>query len=205
MTWTTQVSASLDIVWVLSHLSHSLEEVDYIVFYGPPGQTGETAFRFTSAPVISTPSSVSSDFINGTLTISYSFLSGSQFITIQNNQSMVVAIVLDKVTANTWHAPVISGEGDFGQFFSIGTNKSILVAGPYVVRTAEITGNMVALANLNGTTTVEFLAPSNVNSLTWNGVPASLSNTQCGFFSSQLDGASGITLPTLSNWKVLGR
>ncbi|KAH0584129.1 hypothetical protein H2248_009695 [Termitomyces sp. 'cryptogamus'] len=205
MTWTTQVSASLDIVWVLTHLSHSLEEVDYIVFYGPPGQTGETAFRFTSAPVISTPSSVSSDFINGTLTISYSFLSGSQFITIQNNQSMVVAIVLDKVTANTWHAPVISGEGDFGQFFSIGTNKSILVAGPYVVRTAEITGNMVALTgDLNGTTTVEFLAPSNVNSLTWNGVPASLSNTQCGFFSSQLDGASGITLPTLSNWKVLG-
>ncbi|KAG6881739.1 hypothetical protein C0992_000309, partial [Termitomyces sp. T32_za158] len=123
MTWTTRVTTSFYLALALNHHSRSLEEVDYIVFYGPPGQTGEMAFQFASAPVISVPPFVSSDFSNGTLTISYSFLTGSQFITIQHNQGTVVVIVLDKFTANTWHAPVIAGEGDFGQFFSIGTNQ----------------------------------------------------------------------------------
>ncbi|KAG6888064.1 hypothetical protein C0995_010839 [Termitomyces sp. Mi166 len=202
-----------------------LGKTDYIVFYGPPGQIGETAFRFTSVPVVSTSSSVSSGFTNGTLIISYSLLSGSQFITIQStNQSTVVVIVLDKITANTWHAPVIAGEGDFGQFFSIGTNQrlatlrvssldcelgvlfSVIVAGPYVVRTAEINNDTLALTgDLNGTTTIEFLAPPNVDSLTWNGVPAALIKNQHGMFSTSQHGRSGIALPALSNWKVLGR
>lgn len=124
MTWTTQVT-SFCTALALNHRSCSLGEVDYIVLYGPPGQTGETAFRFASAPIVSVPPFVSSDFSNGTLTISYSLLNASQFISIQDNQSKVVVIVLDKLTANTWHAPVIAGEGDFGQFFSIGTNRRL--------------------------------------------------------------------------------
>lgn len=164
MTWTTQVARSFCIVFALNHCSRSLGEVDYIVLYGLLGQTGETAFRFASAPILSAPSFVSSDFSNGILTISYPLSNGSQFITIQHDQSTVVVIVLDKFTANTWHAPVIAGEGDFGQFFSIGTNQrlatswmlslvylncflSVLVAGPYVVRTAEITRNTLMLVS----------------------------------------------------------
>ncbi|KAG6878778.1 hypothetical protein C0993_008077 [Termitomyces sp. T159_Od127] len=59
--------------------------------------------------------------------------------------------------------------------------------------------------DLNGTTTIEFLAPPDVDSLTWNGVPAPIVRTQSGLFSTTQHGPSGIEIPVLRNWKVMGR
>ncbi|KAG6854992.1 hypothetical protein C0991_009815, partial [Blastosporella zonata] len=191
-----------------THILYSTSEIgttDYIVFYGLVGQTGETAFSFGSAPTVSAPPTVLSSFDNDILTISYSLLSGSQFITIKDGQKTVVVIVLDKATANTWHAPVIAGKGNFGEFFSIGTNQSVLVSGPYLVRTAQISGNTLDLTgDLNGTTFIEFVAPPNVYSLTWNGVPTPLANSTLGLFTANINARGSIFLPVLRNWKVLG-
>ncbi|KAG6910916.1 hypothetical protein DXG01_006599 [Tephrocybe rancida] len=192
-----------------THILYSTAEIDatdYIILYGPVGQTGETAFLFGNGPTVSGPPTVLSNFANGILTLSYSLMRGSQFITIKNGAKTIVVTVLDKSTANTWHAPVIAGEGNFGEFFSIGTNQSVLVSGPYLVRTAKISGSTLALTgDLNGTTSVEFLAPSNVQALTWNGVPAPVAKSSHGSFSASLrPQQSGVSLPVLSDWKVSG-
>ncbi|KAG6833503.1 hypothetical protein H0H87_006075 [Tephrocybe sp. NHM501043] len=192
-----------------THILYSTAEIgatDYIVFYGPVGQLGETVFRFESAPTVSGPPTVQSTFASDMLTLSYSLLSGSQVVTVKNGNKTVVVIVLDKATANIWHAPVIAGKGNFGEFFSIGTNQSVLVSGPYIVRTAKISGSTLALTgDLNGTTPIEFVAPPDVHSLTWNGAPAPLTKSAQGLFTTTLKAKeSGVTLPVLSKWKVLG-
>ncbi|KAG6811873.1 hypothetical protein H0H92_005449 [Tricholoma furcatifolium] len=177
---------------------------DYIAFYAGLDQTGETAFQFGTAPRVSGPSTVLSSYANGTLTLSYT-LNGSQFVTIENGEKTIVAVILDKATASNWHAPVIPGSGNFGEYFSVGTNQSVLVSGPYIVRTAEIQGNTLALTgDINGTTPIEFVAPSNVRSLTWNGVPARLEKSSRGSYTTSITSRSGPTLPVLNNWKVMG-
>ncbi|KAF8078179.1 glycoside hydrolase family 35 protein [Lyophyllum atratum] len=183
----------------------TIGNIDYIVLYGPLGQTGETSFRFSNAPVVSKPPTVISSFSNGTLTLNYS-LNGVQFITITSGGNTVVAIILDKATANTWHAPIIPGSGDFGEFFSLGTNQSVLVAGPYLVRTALISGNTLSLVILlfERNHVCRILGPPGVSALTWNGALAAVTKTSRGSFTASLTAPAGITLPALNNWKVSG-
>ncbi|RDB21488.1 putative beta-galactosidase A [Hypsizygus marmoreus] len=178
---------------------------DYIILYAPSSQTGETALRFTSAPTVLGPSSVTNTYSNGTLTLNY-LLSGSQFITITSGGNALVMILMDKETANTWHAPTIPGTGTFGQFFSIGTNQTVLVGGPYIVRTALINTNTLSLTgDLNGTTTIEFLASPAISSLIWNGAPITIAMTSRGSYLANLNASQPApSLPALNHWKVAG-
>ncbi|KAF8892186.1 glycosyl hydrolases family 35-domain-containing protein [Infundibulicybe gibba] len=92
----------------------SIGGVDYIILYAPSGQTGETAIRFASTPVVTTTNAPN--------------LSQKFWITIVPITSggvSIVLILMDKATANKWNAPIISGSGNFGQFFSVGTNTSL--------------------------------------------------------------------------------
>lgn len=60
--------------------------------------------------------------------------------------------------------------------------------------------------DLNGTTTIEFIAPAAVTALSWNGVIRNINRTTRGTLSATINGAGSVpTLPTLQNWKVMGR
>lgn len=184
----------------------TIDNTDYIVFYAPAGQTGETSFLFDSAPTVNIAglSGVTTVFSNGTLMLSYA-LNGSAFVPITLGKTTIVAILLDKATANQWHAPLIPGHGPFGNFFSLGTNKTVLVSGPYVLRTASIAGNTLALAgDLNGTTAIEVVAPKSVSRILWNNAPVRLTKTPRGSFTAQVGAVHTIDLPTLDHWKVSG-
>ncbi|KAJ7212285.1 glycoside hydrolase family 35 protein [Mycena pura] len=186
----------------------TIDQTDFIIFYAPAGQTGETSFLFDSAPTVNLSglSGVSSTFSNDTLVLNY-VLNGSAFIPITQGRTKIVAIILDKATANQWHAPLIAASGTFGNHFSIGTNETVLVSGPYVLRTAAISTDTLSLTgDLNGTTSVEIIAPSSVSKLLWNNVAVPIRKTTRGSFTAQLQGAATIALPTLdsSNWKVSG-
>lgn len=105
-----------------------IDKTDYIILYAPNGQTGETSFRFDSAGPMANVnlaglSGVSSSFINGSLVLSYT-LNGSVFVPITFGETSIVAMLLDKQTANQWHAPIIAGPGPLGNFFSVGTNET---------------------------------------------------------------------------------
>ncbi|KAJ7855955.1 glycoside hydrolase family 35 protein [Mycena olivaceomarginata] len=183
-----------------------IDKTDYIIFYAPTGQTGETSFLFESAPTMNLAgtSGVTSSFSNGTLVLSYT-LNGSSFVPITLGTTRIVAVILDKPTANQWHAPIIAGPGNFGNFFSIGSNQTVLVSGPYVLRNASILSNTLFLTgDLNGTTAIEVIAPKSVSKILWNKVPVAIKKTTRGSFTGQVGGTNTISLPVLQNWKVSG-
>ncbi|KAJ6509031.1 glycoside hydrolase family 35 protein [Mycena sanguinolenta] len=184
----------------------TIDNTDYIVLYALAGQTGETAFIFDSAPNVNLAgtSGVSSTFSDGTLVLSYT-LSGSSFVPITLGSTSIVAIILDKATANQWHAPIIAGPGSFGNYFSVGSNETVLVSGPYVLRTASIASNTLSLTgDLNGTTPIEVIAPESVSTILWNDVPVQITRTARGSFTGQVGGTPTIDLPVLDDWKVSG-
>ncbi|THV02456.1 glycoside hydrolase family 35 protein [Dendrothele bispora CBS 962.96] len=185
----------------------TIDDTDYIILYAPAGQTGETVFLSDEEPTVDLLDApiASSSFSNGALVLNYT-LDGSHFIHIQIDGKSVTVILMDKTVADRWHAPVISAEGTFGNYFSIGTNETVLVSGPYVLRSAELIGNTLALVgDLNGTTPVEFIAPSGISQLTWNGGFVEVTRSSRGSFTGSLEAPSlNITLPPLIDWKVMG-
>jgi len=65
---------------------------------------------------------------------------------------------------------------------------------------------MLKFGDLNGTTTIEFIAPTSVTVLKWNGIIHDVDTTSHGSLSARIDGASqSLALPTLEHWKVMGR
>lgn len=82
-------------------------------------------FVFDSEPTVdvNNASNVNSTFSNGTLTLQY-LLNGSQFVSIKHGNLTLVAIIVDKTVANQWHAPVLPGNGEFKNHFSIGSNET---------------------------------------------------------------------------------
>ncbi|KAJ7164663.1 glycoside hydrolase family 35 protein [Mycena crocata] len=183
----------------------TIDNTDYIIFYAPSGQTGETSFLFDSPPNVNTTglSDVSSSFSNGTLVLSYT-LNGSAFVPITLGETRIVAMILDKQTANQWHAPIIAGPGQFGNFFSVGTNETVLVSGPYVLRTASISEDTLSLAgDLNGTTLIEVVSAP-ISKILWNGVLVEVTKTARGSFTAELPSTATISLPALDTWKASG-
>ncbi|KAJ7589475.1 glycoside hydrolase family 35 protein [Mycena floridula] len=185
----------------------TIDTIDYVVLYAAAGETGETAFVFSSAPTVDLTIAprTSSNHSAGLLTLSYT-LQGTQFITIQSGSTKIVALILDKPTALQWHAPVVPSTAPFGNFFGIGTNQSVLVSGPYVLRTAQIQGSTLAfVGDLNGTTPIEIIAPAAVSYFTWNGQAISVTKTNRGSFTASLEATSFVpTLPVLGDWKAAG-
>ncbi|KAJ3735068.1 glycoside hydrolase family 35 protein [Lentinula guzmanii] len=185
----------------------TIDTTDYIILYAPPTQMGETAFLFDSQPTIdlSNGPNVNMTFTNGTLTLQY-LLDGSQFVIIEGDDLKLVVIIMDKTVANQWHAPVVSGNRAFSNYFSIGSNETVLVGGPYVVRNASVTGDTLLLTgDLNGTTTIETIAPSAVLRLSWNGAFYQVQKTTRGtLVATVVVEHPDLTLPVLSSWKVSG-
>ncbi|KAJ4469138.1 glycoside hydrolase family 35 protein [Lentinula lateritia] len=185
----------------------TVDEIDYIILYAPPTQSGETVFVFDSEPTVdvNNASNVNATFSNGTLTLQY-LLNGSQFVSIKHGNLTLVAIIVDKTVANQWHAPVLPGNGEFRNYFSIGSNETILVSGPYVVRNASITGDTLSLnGDLNGTTAIEFVVPNSISRLSWNGADVQVQKTVRGTLTATVVVEPlRLILPALNSWKVTG-
>lgn len=163
------------------------------------------------------------------------------YISMTSHTGSVVAILMDKETASQWHAPIISGRGIFSRHFSIGTNErpvyfafsrllhnltiycSVLVGGPYLVRTASIVGSTLALVShlffylipyliyimqtgdVNGTTSVETIAPAGISIVTWNNISQVTTRTAHGSLKFTVNSTHSVSLPALNSWKVSGR
>jgi len=118
----------------------------------------------------------------------------------------------DSETAATFWSPVIAGKDDdpLKNFWGLGTNQSILVGGPYLVRDASLAGSNLALrGDLKTDVRLTVIAPKGIRSITWNGenvsgdVAASDTITQFGGFVGQLRlrrAVTGIKIPKM-RWK----
>ncbi|KAI0079138.1 hypothetical protein K474DRAFT_1592617 [Panus rudis PR-1116 ss-1] len=119
----------------------------------------------------------------------------------------------DPVTAATFWSPVLpAASGDFKSYWQFGSNATVLIGGPYLVRNATVSqaGELVLRGDLNASAALTVIAPDSVKSVLWNGahVPVRFA-TIAGHTSKVIrtgnlilgDASKKITVPILSDWK----
>ncbi|KAJ7688189.1 glycoside hydrolase family 35 protein [Mycena rosella] len=160
--------------------------------------TANTAHQTQSPLITFTPNA------NATIV---AFQPGIQgLMTIWDSETQLV-LFADSVTAATFWSPVLAGAGSFGSYWAIGSNESVLVGGPYLVRSANISGSTLALTgDLNTTVPLNVVAPAAVTSVTWNGasVQATAGVTATGGLVGTLAPRSAtetVSIPKLTGWK----
>jgi len=128
---------------------------------------------------------------------------------IDTDTSLV--LVSTTLTADTFFAPVLSGTGPHANFWQIGTNSTVLVGGPQLVRNASIgaDGTIALHGDLNASVTLQVIGPPHMTTVTWNGTPVTKNTTathdlsrQPGTFVGYLPFSNtNTTVPTLTGWK----
>ena len=122
-----------------------------------------------------------------------------------------LVLVSTTLIAGTFFAPVLSGTGPHANFWQIGTNSTVLVGGPQLVRNASIgIDGMLALhGDLNASVTLQVIGPPHMTAVTWNGKPVTKDaaatqdlSRQPGTFVGYLPFSNmNMTVPTLTGWK----
>jgi hypothetical protein len=83
------------------------------------------------------------------------------------------------------------------------TNVTVLVHGPYLVRSASVSKSTLALRGDSiEKTTLEIFAPHGVDKITWNGKKVKSSRTPYGSLKATLDAPPTIKLPPLTSWRT---
>ena len=129
-------------------------------------------------------------------------------LTVFESDSQLV-LFGDSDTAGTFFSPVIpaSEKGDFSHYWQFGSNASVLVGGPYLVRNATISEDGSALSlwgDLSEDVELTVFAPDKVEAVEWNGrVVGSLESKSGKLVGKlELEGKEGdVVLPALSDWR----
>ena len=170
-----------------------------LVLYLEAGQTGEFALKGhqTSASVKTYgASNVTSARGNGTFTrYTYTQAPGQ---TVVKLSSGVLVYLLDVETAWDFHAPATTIDPD------VSPDEQIFVLGPYLVRNASVSGDVVNIVgdNANDTAIEVYVGSSSVRTISWNGVNLATTKTPYGALTAALSGVANqiINLPVLSAW-----
>ncbi|KAL5501416.1 hypothetical protein ACEPAH_8676 [Sanghuangporus vaninii] len=139
-------------------------------------------------------------------------------VTIFDSDKQLV-LFSDTDTAGTFFAPVISPNSSsdnvqtFANYWQFGSNETVLVGGPYLVRNASVTGSELHLRgdlNVSSGVTLTVIMPPNVTSVLWNGKEvkkdkrASMSLTRGGGFVGSLSArltTESFRIPELTGWR----
>ncbi|KAJ2913369.1 hypothetical protein MD484_g7048, partial [Candolleomyces efflorescens] len=148
---------------------------DVLLLYGDSSQDHESTYIPSGTPNKVQASSsflkVTEDAAGPASTIN--FLRGIEgLVTVRDSDTQLI-LFADTQTVATFWSPVIAGpESDpFRNYWSIGTNQSILVGGPYLVRDATLNGDTLALrGDLKSEVRLTIIGiPQGVRRLSWNG------------------------------------
>ncbi|KIJ38578.1 glycoside hydrolase family 35 protein [Sphaerobolus stellatus SS14] len=139
-----------------------------------------------------------------------SFLAGipSGLLTVWDSTTQLI-LFAETTTAATFWSPSITSpvsNDPLQAFWSIGTNTSILVGGPYLVRGAQFTnGNTLALTgDLEKDVKLDVIAPKSVKRITWNGEDVHVSSSSSSVLTGQVtprNALTAVTAPKLTGWK----
>ncbi|KAJ8691682.1 hypothetical protein PTI98_011229 [Pleurotus ostreatus] len=187
---------------------------DVLFLFGDSTQEHELVLTLAGTPRGLRPQSSAVHFANSSLSSSrttVSFLPGIEgLVTVWDSDKQLV-LFSDTATAATFWAPTIAGKASdpLKNFWQIGTNTTILVGGPHLVRSASISGSQLDLkGDLSESVRLSVIAPSNVRSITWNGqrVDADVQTSsqltfRGGFVSSLKATTTGIKIRKLEKWK----
>lgn len=212
-----------DLTFGASHLVYSSAPVlfagtlsgrDVLVLYGDTSEGFESIVKLTGRPrgIEYSPriSILNSNHIPGHGSL-VTILPGTEgLVEIWDSDTQLV-LFCDTKTAVTFYSPVIAPESDdpFKAHWGIGTNSSVLVGGPHLVRTATLKDDELSLrGDLQGDTMLRLIGlPSTVRRVTWNGYDiegiadlSQHSSIVTGFIKSRNDVAN-IRVPELGSWR----
>ncbi|KUL83112.1 hypothetical protein ZTR_11010 [Talaromyces verruculosus] len=172
----------------------------FIFIYGNPGELHETAVLNASGNCDVLEGAINKCVERDSSIIVNYFTTGQNVVSIGSD---IVLYLLDRPTAYQYWFPDLSTTDVFQ---SINTD-SPTVKGPYLVRSASISGDTLSLTgDLNTTVNVEFLAPPSVTNFEWNGANVATKRTTQGSYSGTLQfTAPNISMPNLANlaWKSI--
>jgi hypothetical protein len=149
---------------------------DVLVLYGEEDEGYEAIIKlhgrprsFTRSPRVALVDNFLSSDVKGTL---ISFLPGIRGVIEVWDSDTLLVLYCDRATAASFHAPSIPGPpaDPFNEFWGIGTNSSVLIGGPYLVRSARLDGPTLALqGDIQGDTMLRLVGiPTSVRHITWN-------------------------------------
>ncbi|THU84979.1 glycoside hydrolase family 35 protein [Dendrothele bispora CBS 962.96] len=134
-------------------------------------------------------------------------------VTVYDSDTQLILYADYDTTTTFWQPTIASSSSDsFGNFWGIGTNESVIIGGPYLVRSAAISGSTLALrGDLNASEGADgvmltVIGPKSITEVTWNGQSASVSATNSTIFTASVPSSmspQSISIPVLgeSGWK----
>ncbi|KAM5536286.1 hypothetical protein V8D89_010063 [Ganoderma adspersum] len=186
---------------------------DVLFLLGDADQSHEFALTLTGAGGARSPSSrlqfanSSSTAAAGVTTVAIAPGSAG-LVTVWESPTQLV-LFADPATAATFWAPAVKSAttatvSGLEAFWQFGTNTTVLVGGPHLVRNATIEGSTVALrGDLNATVALTVVAPPAVREVTWNGERVDV-REEGAFLTGQLTQSAGVgevRVPALTGWK----
>ncbi|PIL34795.1 hypothetical protein GSI_02582 [Ganoderma sinense ZZ0214-1] len=210
---------------------------DVLFLYGSPGQSHEFAFapegtgtRVASSRVtFSSPSSSgeyttvavlppSSSSSSSSAPNSESETAGVELLTIWDSDAQLVLFADPATTATFWapaiRAPTPHTVAGLEHFWQFGTNTTVLVGGPHLVRNASLSHDQSVLAlrgDLNASqasVALTVIAPASVRAVSWNGKGVAVRSDGRGVLTGRLVRGADVdvgrvraTLPKLGGWR----
>ncbi|MCA0755833.1 beta-galactosidase [Paenibacillus sp. N4] len=170
----------------------TINNQDIAVLYGRNGEDGETVLRYAAEPSV--------EVLTGTVTHAYDNKTGDLRLNYTHSGMTKV-----KISGGGADRNLILWLGTDEEADRVWMNETergpVLVRGPYLVRTASVSGNDLALmGDTDRSTEIEILA-NGISSVTWNGGKLPLAAAQDGSMLSVLGGPPEIQLPELTGWK----
>jgi Beta-galactosidase, domain 3/Beta-galactosidase, domain 2 len=182
---------------------------DVLFLHGDPSQAYEMELLLKGKPngVREQSGKVTTTEALGGRTL-VTFLRGTTgLVTVWDSDQQLV-LYSDSKTAETFYAPTISlGDGPFRNYWQFGTNITILIGGPHLVRSAHLNQEQLELrGDLKESTRLTIIGISGIRRITWNGWPITddLYTLASGVFSVPLEmrrDLVGFEPPTLGPWK----
>ncbi|KAJ3919581.1 glycoside hydrolase family 35 protein [Lentinula edodes] len=207
--------------------SGSIDSRDVLFLYGDASQSHEFGLALSgfssSADVFTATNGTSVGLSEAITVISFSAPFSPGLVTVFESDTQLI-LFADTPTASMFFAPTISSSTSIDphkSYWSIGTNETVLIGGPYLVRSASIAsdsrilnirGDLNLTYQSNGTKII-IVGPARITSATWNGKQIDLraasgtsqrhtpSIVLMGTIPAPNGAQVAVKVPTLSGWK----
>ncbi|KAH8902071.1 family 35 glycosyl hydrolase [Coniochaeta sp. PMI_546] len=181
-----------------------VDKQEILVLWLPAGESGEFAMRGAKSG-----KEASVDGLGGKTSSSLKFHPGSDNVTVSYTQTPGMTIVdlddgtrvvlLDRNAAYNFWVPTLTNDP------AVPANDTVLVQGPYLVRTAMMnkkTKTLELTGDLESNETVLYVfAPKSACSISWNGKKLAITATNGGMRKASLVGSGTYKLPALRPWR----
>ncbi|KAF8075232.1 glycoside hydrolase family 35 protein [Lyophyllum atratum] len=170
----------------------TFDKVDTLIAYALAGQSIEIAVESPTASNVKVLGSRSITATSAAKVVTLSGTPSGVTVVTFGNKRIIVA---DKKTAAAFWAPRLAVSGTGHAHYDLGPEAaSVLVKGPYLVRSAAAQGSTLSLTgDLNSTTVIDVFAPAVFSAVTWNGAAVKVARSDIG----SLRGT--VTFPTILN------